>query len=135
VNTIRTSVNVRAAFLRESPVAFRISPKVIITLNDSVELRGLINSGAEINYINKATYEQLSDMVIILNLNIEIVSHSNYRVPFMRVYKNIRLAVRLIEYEVCLFVIDVKMSHFLVLGIFFIFQSDLSLGTEKDIGR
>ena len=74
-------------------------------------------------------------MVIILSLNIEIVSHSNYRIPFIRVYENIRLAVGLIEYEVYLFIIDVKTSYSLVLGALFIFQSDLSLGTEEDTGR
>jgi hypothetical protein len=65
----------------------------------------------------------------------EMISHSNYRIPFMRVCENIRLAVKLIKYEICLFVIDVKTSHFLILGIPFIFQSDLSLGTEENIGR
>ena len=53
----RTSVSVRAAFLRENPITFRTLPKVTVTLNDSVELRGFINSGAEINYIDKVTYE------------------------------------------------------------------------------
>jgi hypothetical protein len=65
----------------------------------------------------------------------EMISHSNYRVPFIGICKNVRLAVRFIKYEVCLFVIDIKTSHFLVLGAPFIFQSDLSLGTEKDTGR
>jgi hypothetical protein len=72
---------------------------------------------------------------MILNLNIEMVSHSNYRVLFMGVCENIRLAVRLIKYEICLFIIDVKTSHSLVLDISFIFQSNLSLGTEKNTGR
>jgi hypothetical protein len=71
---------------------------------------------------------------MILSLNMEIISYSNYRVFFMGVCKNVRLAVKFIKYEVCLFVIDVKTSYSLILGIFFIFQSDLSLGTEKDIG-
>jgi hypothetical protein len=53
----RTSVNVKIAFFRENPVIFRTSSKIIITLNDSVKLRGLINIKAEINYIDKATYE------------------------------------------------------------------------------
>ena len=57
INLIRTGVNAKIAFFRENPVAFRILLKVIITLDDSVELRGLINSDAEINYINKVTYE------------------------------------------------------------------------------
>jgi hypothetical protein len=57
VNTIRTSVNVKTVSLRENPVIFRTSLKVTITLNDSVKLRGLINSDAEINYIDKATYK------------------------------------------------------------------------------
>jgi hypothetical protein len=74
-------------------------------------------------------------MIIILSLNIEIISHSNYRVPFIRVYENVRLAVRPIKYEIYLFIIDVKTSHFLILGALFIFQSDLSLGTEEDTGR
>jgi hypothetical protein len=57
INTIRTSVNAKIAFFRENPVAFRISLRIIITLDDSVELRGLINSGAEINCIDKITYK------------------------------------------------------------------------------
>jgi hypothetical protein len=135
INTIRSSVNAKTVFLRENPIAFRISPKITITLNDSVELRGLINLNAEINYIDKATYKQLLNMIMILSLNIKMISHSNYRVPFIRVYKNVRLAVRLIKYEVCLFIIDIKTSHSLMLGIPFIFQSNLSLGTEEDTGR
>jgi hypothetical protein len=74
-------------------------------------------------------------VVIILSLNIKIVSHSNHRVPFIRIYKNIRLAVRPIKYEICLFIIDVKTSYFLILDISFIFQSNLNLSTEKDTGR
>ena len=57
VNTIRTSVNVITVFFRENPVAFRTLPRVTITLNDSVELRGLINLDAEINCIDKTTYK------------------------------------------------------------------------------
>ena len=50
-----------------------------------------------------------------------MISHSNYRVPFIRVYKNVRLAIELIKYEIYLFIIDIKTSHFLMLGISFIF--------------
>jgi hypothetical protein len=57
VNSIRTGVSVKTAFFRENPVTFRTLFKVIITLNDSVEFRGLINLDAEINYIDKATYK------------------------------------------------------------------------------
>jgi hypothetical protein len=71
-------------------------------------------------------------VIIILNLNIEIISHSNYRVLFMRIYENVRLAIKPIKYEICLFVIDVKTSYFFMLGTSFIFQFNLSLGTEKD---
>jgi hypothetical protein len=53
----KTSVSAKAASFRENPIAFRTLPKVIITLDDSVKLRGFINLGAEINYIDKATYE------------------------------------------------------------------------------
>jgi hypothetical protein len=132
---MRTGVSAKIISFRENPIAFRILSKIIITLNDSIEFRGLINSNAEINYIDKTTYEQLTDMIIILNLNIEIVSHSNHRVLFIRIYKNVRLAIRPIKYEICLFIIDVKTSYFLVLDISFIFQSNLSLGTEEDIDR
>jgi hypothetical protein len=121
INMMRTSVNAIIAFLRENPITFRTSPKITITLNDLVELRGLINLDAEINYIDKTIYKQLLKMVIILNPNIEMVSHSNYRISFIRIYENIRLAVRPIKYEVCLFIIDVKTSHFLMLGTSFIF--------------
>jgi hypothetical protein len=57
INSMRTDVSVKAAFFRKNPVAFRILLRIIITLNDSVKLRGLINLGAEINYIDKTTYE------------------------------------------------------------------------------
>jgi hypothetical protein len=53
----RTSVNAKIAFLRKNPIAFRTLFKVIVTLDDSVELRGLINLDAEINCINKVTYK------------------------------------------------------------------------------
>jgi hypothetical protein len=135
INSIRTNVNVKVVFLRENPIIFRTLFKIIITLDDSVELRGLINLDAEINYIDKVTYKQLTGMIIILNLNIKMISHSNHRVSFIRICENVRLAVRSIKYEVYLFIIDVKTSHSLVLGIFFIFQSNLSLGTKKNTGR
>jgi hypothetical protein len=131
----RTSINARAVSFRENPVTFRTLPRVTITLNDSVKLRGLINLGAEINCIDKITYKQLTDMIIIPSLNIEMISHSNHRVSFIRVCKNIRLAIRPIKYEIYLFIIDVKTSHSLMLGIPFIFQFDLSLGTEENTGR
>jgi hypothetical protein len=65
----------------------------------------------------------------------EIISYSNHRVSFIKICENIRLAVKLIKYEVYLFIIDVKTSHSFMLGIPFIFQSNLSLGTEKNTGR
>jgi hypothetical protein len=135
INSIRTGVNAKAAFFRKNPVTFRTLPRIIITLDDSIKLRGLINSDAEINCIDKVTYKQLISMIIILNLNMEIISHSNYRVPFIRICENIRLAIKLIKYEICLFIIDVKTSYFLILGVSFIFQSNLSLDTEKNTGR
>jgi hypothetical protein len=117
----KTSVSAKAASFRKNPIAFRTSSKITITLDDSVELRGLINLGAEINYIDKATYKQLTSIIIILNLNMEMISHSNHRVPFIRICENIRLAIRLIKYEICLFIIDIKTSHSLVFDISFIF--------------
>jgi hypothetical protein len=57
INSMRTGVSAKAASFRENPVIFRTLPRVIITLNDSVKLRGLINLSAEINYIDKATYK------------------------------------------------------------------------------
>jgi hypothetical protein len=74
-------------------------------------------------------------MIIILNLNIKMISHSNYRVFFIKICENVRLVIKLIKYKVCLFIIDVKTSYSLILGIPFIFQSNLSLGTEKNTGR
>jgi hypothetical protein len=121
INLMRTGVSARIVFFRENPIIFRILFRVTITLNDSVELRGLINSGAEINYIDKATYKQLIEIIIILSLNMEMVSHSNHRIFFIGIYENVRLAIKFIKYEICLFVIDVKTSHFLMLDIFFIF--------------
>jgi hypothetical protein len=135
INSIRTGVSAKIVFFRENPIIFRTLPKIIITLNDSVKLRGLINLDAEINYIDKAIYKQLTGVVIILNLNIEMISHSNHRIFFIGIYKNVRLAIRFIKYEVYLFVINVKTSYFLMLGTPFIFQFNLSLGTEKDTGR
>jgi hypothetical protein len=135
MNSMRTGVSVRAVSFRENPIVFRTLFRIIITLDDSIELRGLINSNAEINYIDKITYKQLTDVVMILSLNMEMISYSNHRVPFIRICENVRLAVKFIEYEICLFIIDVKTSYFLVLDTLFIFQSDLSLGTEKDTGR
>jgi hypothetical protein len=135
VNSIRTGVNAKTASFRKNPVTFRTLPRVIITLNDSVELRGFINLDAEINYIDKITYEQLTGVIIILSLNMKMIFHSNHRIPFIKICENVRLVIRLIKYEVCLFVINVKTSHFLVLGAPFIFQSNLSLGTEEDTGR
>jgi hypothetical protein len=72
---------------------------------------------------------------MILNLNMEMVSHSNHRIPFIGVCENVRLAVKSIKYKVCLFVIDVKTSYFFIFDIPFIFQSNLSLGTEEDTDR
>jgi hypothetical protein len=57
INLMRTGVSARIVFFRENPVTFRTSFRVTITLNDSVEFRGLINLDAEINYIDKVTYE------------------------------------------------------------------------------
>jgi hypothetical protein len=65
----------------------------------------------------------------------KMISHSNHRVFFIGIYENVHLAIRFIKYEICLFVIDIKTSHFLILGISFIFQSDLNLGTEENTGR
>jgi hypothetical protein len=118
---MRISINVIAASLRKNPIIFRILFRVIITLSDSIKLRGLINLDVEINYIDKVIYKQLSGVVMILNLNIEIVSHSNYCIPFIGVCENVRLVVRFIKYKVCLFVIDVKTSYSLVLDTFLIF--------------
>jgi hypothetical protein len=135
INIMRTSVNAKIIFFRENPVIFRTLSKVTITLNDSVKFRGLINLNAEINYIDKATYKQLLGVIIIPNLNMKMISHSNHRVPFIKIYKNVRLAIGPIKYEIYLFIIDIKTSHSLMLGLPFIFQFNLSLGTEKDTGR
>jgi hypothetical protein len=102
------------------PLSYRLGSARLI-IDDSVELRGLINLDAEINYIDKATYEQLLGMIMISNLNIEMISHSNYRVLFIGICENVRFAVKLIKYEVCLFIIDVKTNYFFVLSAFFIF--------------
>jgi hypothetical protein len=132
---MRTSVNAKTAFLRKNPIAFRTSPRITITLNDSIELRGLINSNAKINCIDKIIYKQLLGVIIIPNLNMKMISHSNYRILFIKICENVRLAIKPIKYEVYLFIINVKTSYFLILGTPFIFQSDLSLGTEKDTNR
>jgi hypothetical protein len=117
----KTSVSAKTAFFRENPIAFRTLLRVTITLDDSVELRGFINLDAEINYIDKATYEQLTDIIMILSLNMEMISHSNHRILFMGICENVRLAIRPIKYEIYLFIIDIKTSHFLVLDAPFIF--------------
>jgi hypothetical protein len=121
INTMRTSVNAKVAFLRENPIIFRTLFKITITLNDLVKFRGFINFNAEINYIDKATYKQLLNVIIILNLNIKIISYSNHRIPFIKICENVRLAVKFIKYEIYLFIIDVKTSHSFILETFFIF--------------
>jgi hypothetical protein len=93
VNLMRTGVSARIVSFRENLITFRILFRVTITLDNSVELRDFIDFGAEINYINKATYKQLTGMIIILSLNMEIVSHSNYRVSFIGICKNVRLVI------------------------------------------
>jgi hypothetical protein len=57
INSMRTGVNVKIVFFRENPITFRTLPRITITLNNSIKLRDLINLDAEINYINKVTYE------------------------------------------------------------------------------
>jgi hypothetical protein len=135
VNSMRTGVSARAVFFRKNPITFRILLRVTITLNDSVEFRGLINLGVEINCIDKATYKQLTGVIIILSLNMEMVSHSNYRISFIGICENVRLAIKPIKYEICLFIINVKMSYSLILGALFIFQFNLNLDIKKDTDR
>jgi hypothetical protein len=57
INSIKTGVSVRIVFFRKNPIIFRTLSKIIITLEDSVKFRGFINLNAEINYIDKITYE------------------------------------------------------------------------------
>ena len=99
------------------------------------KLRGLIDTGAEINVITKKIYASLPGLVMTENLEMAIVSHSNYHIPFLGVCEDVKVTVRNIEYNVCIFVIDFQTNHALVLGVPFIGQSKLNLAIEEESGK
>jgi hypothetical protein len=84
------------------------------------KLRGLIDTGAEINVIIKEIYANLSDLVMTENSEMAIIFHFNYHIPFLGVCEDVKVTVRNIKYNVCIFVINFQANYALVLGVFFI---------------
>src|SRR5450755_4117684 len=93
-------------FLRGNPLAFRLFPRMTVTFEDLLKLRGLIDTGAEINVMTKEIYASLPGLVITENPEIAIVSYSNYHIPFLGICEDVKVTVENIEYNVCIFVID-----------------------------
>jgi hypothetical protein len=93
-------------FLRGNPLAFRLFLRMTVTFEGLFKFRDLIDTGAEINVIIKEIYASLPGLVMIENSEIAMVSHSNYHIPFLGVCEDVKVIVRNIEYDVCIFVID-----------------------------
>jgi hypothetical protein len=100
-----------------------------------LKFRGLIDTGAEINVITKKIYASLPGLVMTENPEMAIISHFNHYIPFLRVCEDVKMTVKNIEYNVCIFVIDLQANHALVLGAPFIGQSKLNLATKKESGK
>jgi hypothetical protein len=121
--------------LRDNPLTFRSSPRITVTLESLLKLRGLIDTGAEINVIIKKIYASLPGLVITENPEIAMVSHSNHHIPFLEICENVKITVKNIEYDVCIFVINLQANHALVLGAPFIGQSKLNLAIKEKSGK
>ena len=93
-------------FLRGNPLVFRLFPRMTVTLESLLKLRGFIDTGAEIDVITKEIYASLPGLVIIENPKIVMVSHSNHHIPFLGVCEDVKVIIKNIEYNVCIFVID-----------------------------
>jgi hypothetical protein len=122
-------------FLRGNPLTFRLFLRMTVTLENLFKFRGLIDTGAEINVIIKEIYASLPGLVMTENLEITIVSHSNYYIPFLKVCEDVKVTVKDIKYNVCIFVINFQANYALVLGALFIGQSKLNLAIKEESGR
>jgi hypothetical protein len=119
-------------FLRGNPLAFRLFSRITVIFENLFKFRGLIDTGAEINVIIKKIYANLPGLVITENPEITIISHSNYYIPFLGVCEDVKVTVKNIEYNICIFVINFQTNHALVLGVSFIGQLKLNLAIEKE---
>jgi hypothetical protein len=70
------------------------------------KLRGLIDTGAEINVIIKEIYANLPGLVMTENPEMAIISYFNHYIPFLGVCEDVKVIVKDIKYNVCIFVID-----------------------------
>jgi hypothetical protein len=120
---------------RGNPLIFRLFPRMTVIFEDLLKLRGLIDTGAEINVMTKKIYASLPGLVMIENPEIAMVSYSNYYIPFLGVCEDVKVTVEDIEYNVCIFVVDLQANHALVLGAPFINQSKLNLAIKEESGR
>ena len=71
-----------------------------------LKLRGFIDTGAKINVITKKIYASLPGLVMIENFEMAIVFYSNYYILFLGVCEDVKVTVKDIEYDICIFVID-----------------------------
>jgi hypothetical protein len=93
-------------FLRGNPLTFRLFLRMTITLESLFKFRGLIDTGAEINVITKKIYASLPGLIMTENPEMAIVFYFNYHIPFLGVCEDVKVTVKNIEYDVCIFVID-----------------------------
>jgi hypothetical protein len=122
-------------FLRGNPLAFRLFFRMTVIFESLFKLRGLIDTGAEINVMIKEIYASLPGLVMTENSEMAMVSYFNYYIPFLGVCEDVKVTVEDIEYNVCIFVIDFQTNYVFVLGVFFIGQSKLNLAIEEESGR
>jgi hypothetical protein len=106
-----------------------------VILKGLFKFRGLIGTGAEINVIIKKVYASLSGLVMIENPEMVMVFHSNHHIPFLGVCEDVKMTVKDIEYNICIFVIDLQTNHALVLGAPFIGQSKFNLAIKEESGK
>jgi hypothetical protein len=104
--------------LRGNPLTFRSSFWMTVTFENLLKFRGLIDTGAEINVMTKEVYASLSGLIMTENPEIAIIFYSNHYIPFLGVCEDVKVIVKNIEYNVCIFVIDFQANHALVLGVF-----------------
>src|SRR5450755_2430114 len=90
-------------FLRGNPLAFRLFSRITVIFEGLLKLRGLIDTGAEINVITKKIYASLPGLVMTENPKMAMVSHSNYHIPFLGVCEDVKMTVKNIKYNVCIF--------------------------------
>src|SRR5450755_1563006 len=127
--------NCEKRFLRGNPLTFRLFSRMTVIFEGLLKFRGLIDTGAEINVMIKEVYASLPGLVMTENPEIAMISHSNHHIPFLGVCEDVKVTVKNIEYNVCIFVVDFQTNHALVLGAFFIGQSKLNLAIEEESGR